>query len=533
MRYFRTPIEIDPAQVYLSALVFGPTNSIIRGLFRDEEPKWPLKPVVDQDWSPCLQTLEGHEEVARAVNISPDKTTLASASEDGTVKLWDTATGHCVRTFPFQASVESVAFSNDATMLASASDSGIELWSMITGHCVRTLPIQSDCRSVAFSNDGAILASGSYRAVVQLWDTKSGQCLHTLQGHRGTVNSVAFSGDGSLVASGSYDKTARLWQTSTGTCLTTIDQDSPGEGTVAFSPDGTQIAFGHDLFGSHLWDVTTNQSKRILSGHNGPVASVAFSGDGSLLASASFDGSIKLWDLTGDDPLSPCQLPETQSDALSDSNNGNRLLSVSGNKTSIWDTKTGQCLRMIYAGSNNDCSATVFNDEVHIAETFGNHIEITDITMGRYRKWLRTLEVRGSEGPTIISHEDIASVPEPIYRTSSDSDCSDSYSSYSLQFDEESVRFSTSEYRLHTNSATIDLSTGVKSGKIPLEPSIHQSLSPSPESYDLEDERSWILKSGRRYLWLPTEYRSFVRKIHGSTLAIGYHSGRVLIIRFS
>lgn len=359
MRYFRTPIEIDPAQVYLSALVFSPTGSIIRGLFRAEEPKWPVKPVVDQDWSPCLQTLEGHEKAVRAVNISPDKATLASASEDGTVKLWDTATGHCVRTLPVPGCAESVAFSTDGTMLASASDSVIKLWSMITGHCEWTLPTRGDCTSVAFSNDGLTLASGSIQSVVQLWDTKSGQCLHILQGHRGAVASVAFSGDNSLVASGSFDQTVRLWQTSTGTCLRTIDQYdrvasialSP-DGTllasvswsgvkvcnlktndciqplkdnllgpfrtIAFSPDDTKIVFEHSRLGLHLWDITTNQSKGGLSGHHRPVTSVAFSGDGSLLASASLDASIKLWNLTVDGPPSPCQLPETQLDALSD-----------------------------------------------------------------------------------------------------------------------------------------------------------------------------------------------------------------------
>ncbi|KAF6803762.1 Vegetative incompatibility protein HET-E-1-like protein 15 [Colletotrichum sojae] len=360
MRYFRTPIEIDPAQVYLSALVFSPTGSIIRGLFRAEEPKWPVKPVADQDWSPCLQTLEGHEDYVNSVDISPDRATLASASDDGTVKLWDTATGHCLRTLPLQGRGKSVAFSTDGTMLASASDSVIKLWSMVTGHCLRTLPTRGNCISVAFSSDGTTLASGSNRSVFQLWDTKSGQCLHTLRGHRGTVYSVVFSGDSSLLASGSSDKTVRLWQTSTGICLRTIDRDSEVSsialshdgtrlasvsssgvevcnlktndciqplkdgihtdfGPVAFSPSGTQIAFDLDRIGLHLWDITTNQSKGVLTGHHGIVTSVVFSGGGSLLASASRDAaSIKLWNLTVDDPHSPCQVPETQSNASSD-----------------------------------------------------------------------------------------------------------------------------------------------------------------------------------------------------------------------
>ena len=86
--YYKWAIEKSPLQVYTSALVFSPTRSLIRGLFREEEPEWiTIKPAVEDNWNACLQTLEGHSSGVCSVAFSPDSTRLVSASIDGTVKI--------------------------------------------------------------------------------------------------------------------------------------------------------------------------------------------------------------------------------------------------------------------------------------------------------------------------------------------------------------------------------------------------------------------------------------------------------------
>ncbi|KAF4835900.1 Vegetative incompatibility protein HET-E-1 [Colletotrichum tropicale] len=323
-------------QVYSSALVFSPKKSIIRRLFSKEEPNWPLKPVADEDWSPCIQTLEGHGGYVNSVKFSPDQTMLASASNDKTVKLWDTTTGHCVRTLQTDGRAHSVTFSIDGITLAVASDAGIELWNATTGRCTGRLSPHGRPSSVAFSSDGAILASGSNRNVAQLWNVGKGQCTHTLSGHGAAVLSVAFSGDGSLTASASHDTTVKIWQTATGVCIKTLYHQTSvrsvvfsGNGDyvvsasfsgvklfsvatgacfgvwkgglmngIAMSYDGTRLAFEHDRNGVLVWDTPREQILHILQGHDGPVTTLTFSKDGGLLASASIDASIKLWDLT-------------------------------------------------------------------------------------------------------------------------------------------------------------------------------------------------------------------------------------------
>ena len=249
-----------------------------------------------------VKLLTGHTSYVNSVSFSPDGQTLASGSEDETVRLWDVNTGRTIKTLTGHTHfVRSVRFSPDGQTLASGSyDNTVRLWEVDTGRNIKTLTGHTyDVNSVRFSPDGQTLASGGWDNTVRLWDVGTGRNIKILTGHTIAVEIVSFSPDGQTLASGSQDDTVRLWDVNTGRHRKTLTRHTSSVNSVSFSPDGQTLASGGWDGTVRLWNVNTGRNIKTLTGHTGWVRSVSFSPDGQTLASASWDGTVLLWDVSG------------------------------------------------------------------------------------------------------------------------------------------------------------------------------------------------------------------------------------------
>ena len=246
-----------------------------------------------------------------ALVYSPDGRTLAVLTNDGTVKLWDPATGQLrTLTTGITDGEPAVAFSPDGRTLAvGAGDGTVKLWDPATGRLRTTITdtinaSDDDVSSVAFSPDGRTLAVGAGDGTVKLWDPATGRLrtsiTDTTYTLAGGVYSVAFSPDGQMLAVGADDGTVKLWDPATGRLRTTITDttDSPGGDvySVAFSPDGQMLAVGAGDRMVKLWDPVTGRLRTTITDTPSDTSSMMFSPDGRTLAIGASDGTVKLLD---------------------------------------------------------------------------------------------------------------------------------------------------------------------------------------------------------------------------------------------
>lgn len=289
-----------------------------------------------------LRTLRGHIDFVQSVSFGPDGSTLASAGNDRTIKLWDFFSGAELGTMKGHTErVMSVTFSPDGRRLASGSgDRTIKLWNVETGTELRTLRGHlSDVLGVCFSPDGERLASASIDATVKIWNSKSGAELHNLTGHTSGVKSVSFSPDGQVLASGSLDKTVRLWNVETGAALRTLTGHTDCLGVVSFSPDGRLLASSGADLTTKIWDVGKGIEIRTLRGHSNWIYTISFRPDGRQLASGSQDRTIKLWDVETGAELRTLKGHVDGVMGVTFSPDGRRLASAGDRTIRLWDTE--------------------------------------------------------------------------------------------------------------------------------------------------------------------------------------------------
>lgn len=243
------------------------------------------------------KTLSGHSNLIYSLAWSPDGHTLASASMDRSIRLWDTVNWKTCRALTgFPPWGKEIAWSPDSQILASGvGDGAIILWEPTLGRKIKEVKGHyQSINSLSWSPDGRTLVSSSRDGKVLLWDRSDWRPSQLSTGHNEAMMMVAWSPDGKHLALGS-EKNIFLWNTETQDISFILGGHGDFINTFVWSPDGRLIASGSRDGTIKLWGAVDGLQFLVLEGHTGSVSHVSFSSDGRFLASKSDDNSVRLW----------------------------------------------------------------------------------------------------------------------------------------------------------------------------------------------------------------------------------------------
>ena len=148
-----------------------------------------------------------------------------------------------------------------------------------------------------YSADGSLACRGQFSGEIFVWETVTGECVSSIDGHEAWVTAVAFSSNSELIVSGSTDTTVRVWAVATGACVRVLAGHSEAVSSVIFSPNGLRIVSGSEDGTLRVWNAFSGVCMRILQGHTGNISALGISNDGVWLASGCVDGKTLLWEI--------------------------------------------------------------------------------------------------------------------------------------------------------------------------------------------------------------------------------------------
>lgn len=244
--------------------------------------------------------LRGHVGAVFDVGVSSDGAVVVTAGEDATVRVWDGASGACVRVMQGHGDqVNAVRVTACGRLIVSASDDRTaRVWETQTGACLATLRGPERAVTVLdITPDGQLAAFRADDGAVLLWDLVRGRKARKLSVARAPLGALALAVSGAWCATGHTDGRVEVWDCASGKRAVVLDAHDSAVTAIVQTADGRHLATA-GLDGSvAVWEREGGACVRRLEPHKAPVLALAWSADGASLLAGTEDAVVMRWEL--------------------------------------------------------------------------------------------------------------------------------------------------------------------------------------------------------------------------------------------
>lgn len=290
---------------------------------------------------PLCKTLKGHTKPVTALAWEPmvygvNPTRIASASKDGTIRVWDVITGTCLFSLTGHTQpIRALKWGGAGLIYSGSQDRSVRAWSVkdkklfrvMEGHAhwVNSLTTNTEyalrqgcydhtgkqnltdeeklekareayAKAVANTNGQEYLVSASDDFTLYLWKPQeTAKPVTRMTGHQQPVNYICFSPDGSMIASASFDKSVRIWNGLNGKFLMVFRAHVQSVYQCAWSADSRMLISSSKDSTIKLWNLKQKKMVADLPGHGDEVFAVDWSPDGDRVCSGGKDKILKIW----------------------------------------------------------------------------------------------------------------------------------------------------------------------------------------------------------------------------------------------
>ncbi len=353
-----------------SVILFGHTRDVKRAVWNSAETRI-LTPSSDgtvRVWNAAtgaeLLTLSGHDDTVYQAVWNGDETRILTASFDGTARVWDAASGAELLTLSGHNDTVYQATWNRAEtrILTAAFDGTARVWDAASGAELLTLTGHTDGVWQAIWNDAEtriLTTSGDYTA--RIWDAVTGTEQLTLAAHTDIVYQAIWNSAETRILTASADGDARLWDVSTGQELLTLSGHNLGIRQAIWNDAETRILTASDDGTARVWDAASGAELLALTGHTLGVWQAVWNSDESRILTAGRDKTARVWNAeTGTELFT---LAGHRADVRQATWNDaeTRILTASEDSTArVWDVAIGT-EQLIFAGHTNRVRQVVWN----------------------------------------------------------------------------------------------------------------------------------------------------------------------------